>query len=256
MRIVGLCLVAALAAMAVAATSALAEPSGEFGTCVKQTGGKYENSGCTKEAKEVLKQKYEWHSLAAPVSFSGHLKAETVALLETVKGTKITCKKATEAGEIANAHELGNVVATFEECVTGGIPCQSAGQASGTIVTVALSGGTGVEKKGTTPPINNKLAEELHPTAGGDFVQFECAGLPSLAAGSVLHPAPTGKMVTKATEKFAQAKGEQKPSHYEGEAEDSHALVAEIGGGFPEEAGTAITAEVTFAKAVELNPIL
>ncbi|HEX3510991.1 MAG TPA: hypothetical protein VHT27_07820, partial [Solirubrobacteraceae bacterium] len=240
MRIVGLCLVAALAATAVAATSALAEPSGEFGTCVKATGGKYENSGCTKAAKEVSKEKFEWHALTEPVSFSGKLKPTTVAVLETIKGTKVTCKNATESGEVANTHEVGKVIATFEGCETGGIPCQDVGAASGTIVTAAMSGATGVEKKGTTPPINNKLAQELHPTAGGNLVEFECAGLASFAKGSLIHPTSTGKMATKVTEKFAQAKGEQKPSHFEGEAEDSHTLVAAIGGGFEEEAATAL----------------
>ena len=254
MRILGLCAIALLAITAAAAASASAEPSGEFGFCVKKTGGKYANSGCTKI--EAGKSGYEWQPLTSPVSISGKTPATVPPVLETLKGTKIKCAKATETGEIANAHELGNVVATFEGCETGGIPCTTEGKASGTVVTVPLSGVTGVEKKGTTPPINNKMAQELHPTSGARFTEFVCAGLTSFVEGAVLHPTTSGKMVTKATEKFLQAKGEQKPSHFEGEAEDSKFLLATIGGGLPEESATAITVETTFGKAVELNPTL
>ena len=251
MRIVGLCLVAVFAFTAIAASSAFAEPSGEFGFCVKKTGGKYENSGCTKEKAGATK--FEWEPLTTPVGLSGKMKEGTLATLETVKGTKITCKKEHNTGEIATAHEVANVVATFEECETSKIPCHNEG--TSTIKTNPLSGGTGVEKKGTTPPSNNKMAEELHGPGGGALAEFECSGLKVVVTGSVLHPVASGKMLTKTTEKFSATKGEQKPSNYEGEPDDSHALASSTNGGTPEESGQTITAEVTFAKAVELNPI-
>jgi hypothetical protein len=252
----GLCALAVFAIAAVAAGSALAEPSGEFGFCVAKAGGKYENSGCTKEKAGA--NKFEWTPVKAtePVSIKAKLKAGTVGTLETVKGTKITCKKSSLTGEIVNAHEIGKVVAAFEECETGKIPCESSGQPEGKIVTAVLAGGTGVEKKGTTPPINNKLAEELHGPGGGAIAEFECAGLTAVAAGSVLHPTKAGKMLTSEIETYAQSKGEQKPSRYEGEAEDSHTIIATLGGGFPEEAGQVVSAEVSFGRAVELNPTL
>ena len=192
--------------------------------------------------------------MTTPVAFTGKTKLGSPATLETVLGTKITCTNATEAGEIINSHEVGNLIATFEGCEVGGSPCTTEGQALGTIPTVPLSGATGVEKKGSTPPINNKLAQELHPTGGGRFVEFKCAGLLSFVEGALLVPKSAGKMLTKVTDKFLQTAGEQKPSHFEGEAEDSHALLATIGGGFSEEAGTTITVEVTFSNAVELTP--
>jgi hypothetical protein len=251
MRIVGLCLVAVFALTAFAASSASALPSGEYGFCVKKTGGKYENSGCTKEKAGALK--YEWEPLTAPVGFTSEMTAGTKATLETVGGTKITCTKEHGTGEVANNHEVAAVIAHFEGCETSTFPCQNKGGTSGDINTEPLNGGTGVEKKGTTPPINDKLAGELHGPGGGPLAEFECAGLAIVTTGAVLHPVSSGKMLTSTKEKFTATKGEQKPSNYEGGGEV--ALASSTNGGTPEEAGQTFAGTVKFAKAVELNPI-
>lgn len=58
-RILGLCLVAALAVAAYAVSSASALP--EFGKCEAKEGGKYEDSSCTIKAKgKTGKHSYEW----------------------------------------------------------------------------------------------------------------------------------------------------------------------------------------------------
>jgi hypothetical protein len=251
-RTAGLCLVAAFASTAIAASAAYAEPSGEFGACAAKAGGRYENSGCTKEKGGA--NKFEWTPLTTAVKFTSKSKAGTITTLETATGTKVTCRQEQSVGEIATATELANVVMTFEGCETSAGQCQSKGaMVDGQIVTNPLGGGTGVEKKGTTPPINNKLAEELHGP-GGVLVEFECLGLPIVVTGSVLHPTISGKMLTTTAENLRAVKAEQKPSHYEGEAEDSHALAFSANGGAGEEAGLTIAGVVTFANAVELNP--
>ena len=87
-RVIGLALVAVFAVTAIAAASASAEPQGEFGRCVAKTGGKYANSGCTTAS---TKGKYEWVPGLEKRGIKSKLK-EGVPTLETVGGTKITCK--------------------------------------------------------------------------------------------------------------------------------------------------------------------
>src|SRR5579884_1629353 len=210
MRIVGLCLVAAFAFSAIAVASASAEvlPNGQFGTCVKTTGGKYANAGCTEE--KAGKTIYEWHPLAAGVHLTSKMKESTSATLETEKGTKVVCKKETGAGEVNNngegRGEAQNVTATFSECSSSGVPCQNKGGTSGVINTNTLSGVTGVEKafikEGKLIIAKDKMAEELHGPGGGLLAEFECGGFAIQVRGSVLHGVASGKMLSASTEKF------------------------------------------------------
>jgi len=248
MRIVGLCLVAVFAFTAFAASSASAEPKGQYGTCKAQAGGKFSTATCT---VEKANSKFEWVPLTTEDTFTSV--ATGTATLESVGGTKITCKKEHGTGAVINSTEVGKVIAHFEECSSSGFACQNKGGTSGDINTTELSGGNGVEKKGTTPPINDKLAGELHGPGGGALAEFECAGLSVVTTGAVLHPVTSGKMVTETKEKFTASKGEQKPSNFEGGGEI--ALASSTGGGPPEEAGQTFTGVVKFATAVELNPL-
>jgi hypothetical protein len=252
MRIVGLCLVAAFAFSAIAAGSASAEPSGEYGTCTAKAGGQYKNSGCTEKVGSG--GKFEWTPLAAEDTFTSTMTAGTKATLETVGGTKVVCNKEHGTGAIISPTESGKVIAHFEECSSSTFPCQNKGGTSGDINTTELGGGTGVEKLGTKPPTNNKMAAELHGPGGGALAEFECAGLSVVTTGAVLHPVESGKMKTETKEKFTATKGEQKPSNYLGGGEI--ALMSSTGGGTPEEAGQTFAGTVKFATAIELNPTL
>jgi hypothetical protein len=254
MRIMGLALVAVFAMSAVAASSALAEPEGEFGRCLAKAGGKYANSGCTKI--EAGKNKFEWSPGVVKNKFHSKLK-EGIPTLETVGGTKITCKTEESPGEFkAGNTEVAGVVATFTGCSTSELPCTTGANTSGTIVTSALEGRLGIEKKGTLPPSNNKLALELHAPVGLKVAEFSCAGLPVEVQGSVLHPAKTGAMVISSTEKFTASKGEQKPDKFAGGATDQHILESKAGAGGFEEAGQTITSLATYEEKVEANPTL
>jgi opacity protein-like surface antigen len=250
-RIMGLALIAVLAMASIAAASASAEPQGEFGRCVAQAGGKYATSACTTEV--AGKTKFEWLPLVKR-GISSKLK-EGIPTLETVGGTKITCKGESSGGAFkANNKEVEGVEAHFTGCETSGLKCSSAGKPEGEIVTSALEGRLGVEKVGTKPPVNNKLALELHAPAGSNVAEFSCAGLAVVVKGSVLHPATTGKMVLTATEKFTASKGEQKPEKFAGGTTDEHILESNTSGGKFEEAGQTITALATFEEKVEANP--
>src|SRR2546423_6475118 len=92
-RIMGLCLVAACAVFAFAATSAFAvENLPHYGKCAAKAGGKYKNGGCTKLAKTAEEQKFEWTPLATTVKFeSKKLTGSGPAVLEGVSGSEISC---------------------------------------------------------------------------------------------------------------------------------------------------------------------
>jgi len=253
MRVVGLCLVAVFAISVVMAGSAsAAAPS--FGRCQAKAGGKYESSGCTKEAKEVSKQKFEWTNTIVKNKFKAKQKEATLATLETVGGTKITCtSEENENAEYTGEKTVAKIVAHFSGCETSKIPCNSAGEPSGKITTHSLKGLLGVEKLGTTPPFNNKLEVQLTAETGIALANFTCSTISVEVKGCVAHPVSSGKMLLTATEKFTASKGEQKPDKFLGGPADECALESNSGSGF-EEAGQTITAILTNEEKIEANP--
>ena len=260
-RIVGLCIAAMCAVVAFTATSAFAAEETkqpEFGTCVKKAGGKFKNSGCSIAAKAATEEKFEWNKgLAKAVTFTSKIKELTSATLETVGGTKITCKTEEGSGQInaGTANKVSKVIALFKECTTSGFPCTSAGKASGEIETFNLTGGVGIEKVSLEGAAKNKAAEELHAESGTNLAEFECVGVPVEVRGSVLHNVKVNAMLSKTTEKFTQSKGKQKPEKYAGGVAKEHILESNNAKGPFEQAGQTITALVTFAEKAELNTV-
>lgn len=254
-KIVGLSLLALFAVTAFAASSAFGAAP-EFGRCVTKAGGKFSNSGCTKEV--ATKGKFEWEPGPGPKNkFSSAIKPATTAKLETVGKQVITCTGETSNGEIANAKEVAGVVAKFTTCTALGQKCESAGAKEGEIVTNSLGGPLGVEKKGLTASAN-KIAEDLEGPANGKgehiAAEFSCAGLLIVVRGSVLHPVTANKMVSTTLEKFTASKGKQKPEKFEGEPKD--VLESSLAGGAFEQSGQSIQANVTFEEKGEVNTVV
>jgi hypothetical protein len=219
----------------------------EFGRCLKKAqvaGSGYSDAGCTKAVSSGAQ--YEWTTTIVKRHFTTKLQSSTLATLETVGGEKITCKGESGSGEIATTTEIAAVVATFTECSTSAMPCESAGQPDGTIITNSLSGILGIESIGLTASAD-KLAEELHGPSGGALASFSCAGVPFEVTGSVLHPTASNKMLLTATEKFTATKGEQKTEKFAGGTSDEHVL--EIAGAG--EAGLTLTMIVSFEEKIE-----
>ncbi len=251
MKFVALLALAAFAVTAFAASSAFASAP-EFGRCLAKTGGKFSDAGCTKAVGSG--GKFEWTPGVVKNKFHSAIKSGTTATLETVKGTKITCTNESSPGEFKNEKEVGGVEAKFNGCKVSGLPCNSAGAAPEEIVTHPLGGVLGVEKVSTEGPAKNKLALELH-SESGNIAEFTCSGLAVVVHGSVLHPVTANKMLLTATEKFAATKGEQKPSAFAGEPDDSHILESNTNGGPFEEAGQTITAIATYEEKVEASSV-
>lgn len=257
-RIVGLCLVAAFAASAVAATSAFAADTFEIGLCVKVAvnAGKYGDAGCSKF--ETGEKKFEWHPGAVKPGFTSVKKGGEAeppeATLETVGAGHINCKNETGSGEVAPPIGVKNVVATFTGCELNKNKCNSAGKGSGEITTLKLAGHAGIVKKSAESPVKDKMGTVLEPESGTFLAEFGCVGgLAKIEVkGKVIVEVKPEKMLLKATLKFAAASGKQKPEKFEGSAE-KEVLFSNLEGGAFEQAGQTLTTIQTNKEKLELR---
>ena len=255
-RIAGLCLVAACALGAVAATSALATAP-EYGRCLKKA--KAEGKGFTSNkcitAGEGKKAKYEW------IPGAGKTKFETkggIGILTSVNGQKVECKTESSAGEFfeGNNKEAGNMTIKFNECVALGQACTSPGAKAGELVTNDVEALIGWESKA-----KKKTDIELHPAksvTSGLFIEFECAGLVVKVRGKILVPIKNDKMTSSEVLKYKASKGKQKPEKWE-ESSSPVILEASFKGGPFEQSGQEITStlkELAGEEALELNAVV
>jgi hypothetical protein len=264
-KIVGLCLVAAFALAAMTAGSASATAP-EFGRCLKVTPkslSNYNSAKCVQlasegagtEAEKLSKGNYQWFPGVVKTKFTTAMKAATIATLETVGGTKITCTNETSTGEYLNTKEIGKMVAHFTGCEVSKLKCESAGKpGEGVINTSPLGGPIGFETI-VVPASKDHLANELHSEAG-NVAEFVCGGLPVVVKGSVLHKITANAMKLTATEKFTASKGHQKPEHFAGGSAKEHILESNTNGGPFEQAGQTITSILTNEEKVEANSVV
>jgi hypothetical protein len=250
-RIVGLCLIAALAMTAITAASASAAAP-EYGKCTKvaKGTGKMSAATCT---LEKAGGSYEWQPLAGTVTFTTAIKEATLATLETVKKEKVVCKGETSTGSFLNAKEV-ETTPTFTGCEAFKLKCSTPGQPEGTIAVAALQGELGVEKKGETA-VKNKIASNLYAQGnkGGQIVEFSCGGFVIKVKAEVLFPVSANKMLATATVKFTASKGKQKPEKFEGGPKET--LESSFSGGPFEQSGQTITTIQKNATAVEANTV-
>jgi hypothetical protein len=229
----------------------------EFGRCIKDVGGAYENLACTKAVGSG--GSYEWYSAfgsARPlekVGFTNALKEATVVTLETVGKTKVVCEGQSSKGRYTGNKTVGNVVVTFSKCTSFGVPCESAGAAEGTIVTNTLEGELGIEEAGTEPS-QDKLGEELRPVGGtGHFAAFSCGGEAGVITGSAISPVASDTMKLTETVKFKATKGKQKPESFVGGP--TATLVSDFSAGAPEQSGLTLQTINTNEEKLEINAV-
>ncbi len=239
--------------------SSLLESGGppEFGRCIKTTGGKYEDAGCTTTGSG---KNYEWHPAfggSLPLEktgFSNAIKEGTVAELETVGKNLVTCTGESASGKYTGNKTVGSVVVTFTNCSAFGTSCHSEGAATGTVVTYTLEGVLGVEELGAEASLN-KIGEDLFPVGhSGPVGEFKCGGLLMTIAGSIISPVNANAMKLTATIKSKAVKGKQRPENFV--EEPPEVLIATIEGGIPEQAGETLTTNQTNEEKVEINSVL
>jgi hypothetical protein len=166
-RIMGLCLVAAFALSALAASGASASPT--YWVCAKaspKNTGNWAEKTCQTLASPEGTGKYELIP-AANVSYTS--KSKTVELETPGVGT-VVCKKSADVGTIVDETSDKDVV-TFSSCATSGKKCTSAGEPAGTIKTFELL-------SSLTENGKNEVEEVLTGNGpGGLSAEFECEGI-------------------------------------------------------------------------------
>ncbi len=252
----GLCVAAVLLTGAMGAANALASAP-EYGRCLKQISGsgkKFKDSKCTKE-ETGSKAKYEWVPGAANAKFTS---TGGVGVLSTVGHSSVECKSESSDGEFmpGTNKEETNIVVTFAGCKALGLPCTSAGHASGELVTNELEGLVGWENKA-----RKKTDLELYPAKSvksGLFIEFECEGLVVKVRGKVLVPVKNDTMTESTTLKFNDSKGKQKPEKWEESSEKAilESSFSNVNAGAWEQAGQKITSIVKGEEKLELNAVV
>jgi hypothetical protein len=277
-RIVGLCLVAALALSAVAAAgaSAFVREAPEVGRCVKKTGGKWKDGGCKTKAIPG-EEKFEWQPAFEPgnkyneehplkLKFKSKFKEETTIQLETTGVAKdnpgkvksvVKCKEQESKGEVTGAKTNVATGVVFKGCESSGLKCKTTGAAEGEIKVHELEGLLGWEKISTEGPAKNKVANEFTPTEGAKFTEFACGGIAVAVKGHVLNPITANKMLIKATVKFVASGGKQKPEKFANTGTEKLVLESDfsnIGTEF-EQSGQTLTTIQTNEEKLEVNTI-
>ena len=276
-RIMGLCLVAALALAAVVAGTASALP--EIGRCVaKPETGKWKDANCTVKPGKLVSEKSFEFVKGPQVGKTGLTSKGGEGVLETESGTKIVCTTQSATAKLKRlstgvTKEVESVIAKFEGC---GIPaigaiCKSKGEPEGTISTFSLKGPLGyISGEKTKTPVVGQL---LTPTkAKGLFAEFKCLGgglvvkvkakegaAPEGRVGGncIIAPVtPPNVMSTTATQEYSGAGGKQSPQHFQdkGTTKSKYCnLESNTNGGTFEAATQALTSVVTSEEALEIK---
>jgi hypothetical protein len=271
-KLVGLCILVAGAFAAIAGVSTAAAASPEYGVCVSQKKGKYENSGCTKLAAK--KGSFEWHAAdscyamkkgnftesgcktvsekkgkpahkgtfelaPSPTYTSKSIGSPT---LETPGLGSVTCKADTDVGKITGASSDEDQV-FFTGCETQGKKCHSIAPGEpakneGEIITEHLATSLTEPKAGT---VDTKFEDN----AGPEHFQawFECEGPQFETTGFVSGvDSPINVMGTSALTDFAAANGSEQDL-------ETTIFIPEPLGPFASDEITEAT--TTFAEAIE-----
>jgi hypothetical protein len=234
----------------------------EIGRCVvaESTGegkgrvfkGSYEDKGCTEE-EGFGEGKYEW--LPGPGAKSHFVGTGGKTTLEGVTGAKVTCSATSTAGEYTGV-KTASAVMTLTGCVHAGTKaqCQSSSQASGQIVTAALSGKLGF------------IADEVTQSASNVSIGLDLSGQPSLLSaecggqkealvlrGSVIAPiGKLDKMSSSFSVKLTAKSGLQAPEAFEEASKDT--LLATLGFG-EEQAGLTSSQKLTGEESLEIKAL-
>jgi hypothetical protein len=274
MRIMGLCLVAAFAFSAIAASSSFG--AAEIGRCVaKAETGKWKDANCTVKPGKLISEKSFEFIKGPEVGKVNFTSKGGEGVLETVSGTRIVCTTQSATGKYKRTpsngltKEVETVIAKFEGC---GIPaigaiCKSKGEPEGTITTFSLKGPLGyISGEKTKTPV---VGQMLTPTkAKGLFAEFECLGGGILVKVKGKEGAVEGKtggnciiapvkepnvMSTTATQVYEGSGGKQTPQHFQLSTSKFCNLESNTNGGAYEAATQALTTVVTNEEALEIK---
>jgi hypothetical protein len=253
-RTIGLCLIATFAISAVAAATAAAEAP-EYGRCVAQTGGRFKDPGCTKEA--ASKGKYEWTAGVEKSNFT--TKSAGKIVLESVGKHQIVCKSESGSGDYTGPKTF-NMKITLNGCEAEGIPAESKleGIKEGEIILgqEGLEGHLGIIEAGATA-----AKDKIGTQVGRTYEVEECIiwddghghfGEDCVPVLEIDDDPPAAKPMVTTPLKFVQSRGHQKPERFEGGP--LTVIFSKWDGGELQQAGLSLTMVQTNEEPVEINP--
>jgi len=241
-RLIGLCLAAVFALVALASASASAEVTDpalyQCGAAVKNAEtkhytGKYNNKTCT-EVNAKGEGKYEFEPWRVGSKETGGKKGKIKkfkskgkhgANLEVYPVGGVACTNTTDTGEFSSPKTAKNIKVIFTGCKFSSIACQSAGAAAGEIRTNPLQGEVGYLNAAEHKVGIDLTAEEGYGgvsavfacgSEAGEFVHLEVTGS---VVGEVL-PQSVNKWTNLAVIEFRQTFGKQLPEKLEGMPKD------------------------------------
>ena len=177
--------------MAVPATAAAEGP--EFGRCIEEKKGNFDDAACTTASAKPGKGSFEWVPGVVKPQFTQMMPSEAAMDLDAGPRNLLTviCWGERDSGTFTGSKSL-TLRLTFTECSSHSkVPCTSAGQPSGTIVTSTLQGQLGVV--GISP---QRPGIALTPTTG-TFAEFECSpALKAVVRGAVIGKAGPENVMT------------------------------------------------------------
>lgn len=243
-RIMGLCVMAALAAFAISAMAASSASAGTYYSCVAKKKSEYTSSTClTKDSKKgkgkfekepfsecVAQKKGEYTNATCTTKASKKgkgsyekkpgIKIEATtgkAILETPAFGKnnVECSSSVTVGEITGPKSNKEVV-TFHGCKFEGLPCSTVGDASEELTTQPITSkliDNGEKGLSGLEPKAGEVWNELYPTTPPYFIEFTCGGVVKLRTqGSISGVYTAGsinKMSETGVEDFGEGLGEQ-----------------------------------------------
>ena len=225
----------------------------EFGQCVAvgSGAGAYANATCTKAGGT---KGYEWLTPGPKRHFTTQVKRLTSVKVERVDGLEMHCTGETGTGEITGPKTVGSVFITLTGCELGGAGCNSEGARAGEVVSSSLTGELGVIKKSGEGPLKNLVGLDLKAQEPGPVLACDWGPGTAAVAGSMIVPLKGDAMVLKQTLTYAQSKGLQQPSSFEGMPQD--VLEFSLNGDAYKQAALALTTVATFEEKLEVNQVV
>jgi hypothetical protein len=266
--IIGVCLAAAFALSATAATaSAFEREPPEYGRCVKQVGGQFKDGGC-KTASAPGEERFEWipafeaenaYNIAHPpkLKFKLTSKEETPFWLETVREKIFSCRGTNGKGKegiTADGEITGPKTTRLSNIVIRGCEIIETAECGPFNEVNELDGLLGVQKFGETSA-QNKIANLLAPSSGEIIVEPDCHAS-AVIKGSVLNPVTANAMKLAPIVKWNRHKSKQKPERFATDPlETKRVLSWSILGDPFEQAGLSLTVIQTNEEKIEISTV-
>lgn len=188
LRILGPCLVAALAIAGVLAANALAAGPTWYECAKVKTGGNFKNKTCS-EASEPGAGAYELkEGVGKGKVFKGKGKEATLRVKTWLPEAEVKCGSSSTVGKAALPNREQAVTVTFKKCATAGLvgvhKCTSAGAKSGEVILPAMKGELGYVEEPPSTVVGLRLESESTP--GGLIGEFKCETVEAKVGGQVI----------------------------------------------------------------------